>query len=43
LIKMVILSLVEKLPKEMRKKALKTSPEQVREFIPYTKARILKD
>ena len=43
LIKMVILSLVEKLPKEMRRKALKTSPEQVREFIPYTKARILKD
>jgi hypothetical protein len=32
-----------KLPKEQREKAGKTSIEQVREFVPYTKGRLIKD
>jgi predicted ribosome quality control (RQC) complex YloA/Tae2 family protein len=41
LLKQVLRSLTLKLPKEMREKMGKTSVEAVREFVPYTKGRIL--
>ncbi len=40
ILKQVLRSLMLKLPKEQREKAGKPSIEQIREFIPYTKARI---
>jgi DNA polymerase III psi subunit len=41
LLKAVLRSLTLKLPKEQREKIAKASIEHVREFIPYTKARII--
>ncbi len=40
LLKQILKSLMLKLPKEQREKAGKTSVEQVREFVPYTKGMI---
>jgi hypothetical protein len=40
LLKQILKSLMLKLPKEQREKAGKTSIEQVREFVPYTKGTI---
>ncbi|UCF45313.1 MAG: NFACT family protein [Candidatus Bathyarchaeota archaeon] len=42
-LKQVLRTLMLKLPKEQREKAGKTSIEQVREFVPYTKGRVVKD
>ncbi|MCW4047096.1 MAG: ribosome rescue protein RqcH [Candidatus Bathyarchaeota archaeon] len=41
LLKRVLRALASKLPKEQREKVLKASIEQVREFVPYTKARLI--
>ena len=41
LLKRVLHSLALKLPKELREKVAKTSVELVREFVPYTKGRII--
>jgi predicted ribosome quality control (RQC) complex YloA/Tae2 family protein len=41
LLKRVLRTLASKLPKEQREKVLKASIEQVREFVPYTKARLI--
>ena len=41
-LKQILRSLMLKLPKEQREKAGKTSIEQIREFVPYTKAQCLK-
>jgi predicted ribosome quality control (RQC) complex YloA/Tae2 family protein len=41
LLKQILKSLMLKLPKEQREKAGKTSIEQIREFVPYTKGTIL--
>jgi len=41
-LKQILQALMVKLPKEQREKAGKTSIEQVREFVPYTKGRIAK-
>jgi len=40
LLKQILKSLMLKLPKELREKAGKTSVEQIREFVPYTKGTI---
>jgi hypothetical protein len=40
LLKQILKSLMLRLPKEQREKAGKTSIEQVREFVPYTKGTI---
>jgi hypothetical protein len=40
LLKQILKSLMLKLPKEQREKAGKTSIEQIREFVPYTKGTI---
>ena len=40
LLKQILRSLMLKLPKEQREKAGKTSIEQIREFVPYTKGTI---
>jgi hypothetical protein len=40
LLQMVLRSLTAKLSKEQREKAGKTSIEQIREFVPYTKGTI---
>ena len=42
LLKQILKSLMLKLPKEQREKAGKTSIEQIREFVPYTKGTIAK-
>jgi predicted ribosome quality control (RQC) complex YloA/Tae2 family protein len=42
LLKQILKSLMFKLPKEQREKAGKTSIEQIREFVPYTKGTIVK-
>jgi predicted ribosome quality control (RQC) complex YloA/Tae2 family protein len=42
LLKQILKSLMLKLPKEQREKAGKTSIEQIREFVPYTKGAIAK-
>jgi predicted ribosome quality control (RQC) complex YloA/Tae2 family protein len=41
LLKQILKSLMLKLPKEQREKAGKTSIEQIREFVPYTKGTII--
>jgi hypothetical protein len=41
LLKRILHSLAVKLPKEQREKVAKTSVELVREFVPYTKGRII--
>ena len=43
LLKQILKSLMLKLPKEQREKAGKTSIEQIREFVPYTKGAIMKN
>jgi hypothetical protein len=43
LLKLVLRALALKLPKEQREKAGKASIEQVREFVPYTKATIVEN
>jgi predicted ribosome quality control (RQC) complex YloA/Tae2 family protein len=43
LLKNAMHSLIVKLPKKIREKASRTSIEQIREFVPYTKGRITKD
>ena len=40
LLQQILKSLMLKLPKEQREKAGKTSIEQIREFVPYTKGTI---
>jgi predicted ribosome quality control (RQC) complex YloA/Tae2 family protein len=42
LLKQILRSLMLKLPKDLREKAGKTSIEQIREFVPYTKGAIIK-
>ena len=42
-LKRILQALMVKLPKEQREKAGKTSVEQVRGFVPYTKGRLVKD
>lgn len=43
LFKQVLTALARKTPKELRKKVLEASFEEIREFIPYSKGRILED
>ncbi len=42
-LKRILQALALKLPKEQREKVAKTSIEQVREFVPYTKGRLVKN
>ncbi len=42
-LKKILQALTLKLPKEQREKVAKTSIEQVREFVPYTKGRLVKN
>ncbi len=39
-LKQILRALAAKLPKEQREKIVKTSVEEIREFVPYTKGRI---
>ena len=43
LLKRILNSLALKLPKEQREKVQKTSIERIRQFVPYTKAKIMKE
>jgi len=42
LLKQILKSLMLKLPKEQREKSGKTSIEQIRDFVPYTKGAIMR-
>jgi endonuclease III len=43
LFKRVLRVLAAKMPKELREKVLKASVEEIREFIPYNKGRVLEE